>query len=62
MGTWMLYRLVMGLDSLRRWLSGGFPLDRILYRLVMGLDGLRRWLRGGFPLDLFVLDFLWCWR
>lgn len=59
-GTRMLYRFVMGLDSLRRWLSGGFPLDRMLCRLVMGLDSLRRWLRGGFSLDLFVLDFLWC--
>lgn len=62
MGTRMLYGLVMGLDSLRRWLSGGFPLDRMLCRPVTGLDSLRRWLSGGFPLDLCVLDFLWCWR
>lgn len=62
MGARMLYGLVMDLDSLRRWLSGGFPLDQMLYRLVMGLDSLRRWLIGGFPLDLCVLDFLWCWR
>lgn len=62
MGTRMLCGLVMSLDSLRRWLSGGSPLDRMLCRLVIGLDGFRRWLSGGFPLDLCVLDFLGCWR
>lgn len=61
-GTRMLCGLVMGLNSLRRWLSEGFPLGRMLCRLVMGLDGLQGWLSGGFPLDLCVLDFLWYWR
>lgn len=61
-GTQMLCGLVVSLDGLRRWLSGGSPLDRMLCGLVMGLGGLLGWLSGGFPLDLCVLDFLWCWR